>query len=78
MGHYITAEILAAVSHNLVLGETILDCSEAELEILPQDAKQKLALVQMGLSMAIEALHSEELTPWLDGETGNTLSVSAR
>jgi hypothetical protein len=76
MGHYITAELLAAVSHNLVLGATILDCSQTELSSLPQDAKQKLAIVQMGLSMAIDALQSAELSPWVEGEMGH-LSVSS-
>jgi hypothetical protein len=76
MGHYITAELLAAVSHNLVLGATILDCSQPELSTLPQDAKQKLAIVQMGLTMAIDALQSAELSPWVEGDLGH-LSVSS-
>jgi hypothetical protein len=78
MGNTVIAEILATVSHNLTVGSAILDCSLPELNMLPPDAQQKLILVQMGLSMAIDALNSEELSPWIEGEflSLNTLSAS--
>lgn len=78
MGHTVISEILATVSHNLAMGSTILDCSLPELNMLPADARQKLILVQMGLTMAIDALNSDELAPWVEGElcTLNSLSAS--
>jgi hypothetical protein len=68
MGSQIVSEILATVSHNLCVGATLLECIETEAQQLQPEARQKLALVHVGLAMALDALQSQELEPWIEGE----------
>ena len=76
MANHIVSEILSAVSHNLCVGATLLECIEAESEYLHPDAAQKLALVHVGLAMALDALQSTELEAWVEGEELNPNSFS--
>jgi hypothetical protein len=67
MANHLVSEILASVSHNLCMGATLLECIETESQSLPPDARQRLALVHVGLAMALDALQSNELEAWIDG-----------
>jgi predicted DNA-binding transcriptional regulator YafY len=55
------AEALAVALDNLNMTATILECTEAASEELSPEAQQRLNLVHLGLSMAIEAMDHEEL-----------------
>ncbi len=68
MGNHLVSEILATVSHNLCVGATLLECIETESRELQPEARRKLALVHVGLAMALDALQSQELEPWVEGE----------
>ncbi|HEY9827120.1 MAG TPA: hypothetical protein V6D19_16910 [Stenomitos sp.] len=68
MGNYLVSEILATVSHNLCIGATLLECVEGESKQLQPEVRQKLALVHVGLAMALDALQSSELQTCIDGE----------
>jgi hypothetical protein len=66
VGHHLISEILATVSHNLCVGATLLECVESEAQQLPSDFRSKLALVHVGLAMALDALQSTELQTCVD------------
>lgn len=68
MGSHLVSEILSTVSHNLCVGATLLECIETESQQLQPEARQKLALVHVGLAMALDALQSKELEFWVEGE----------
>ncbi len=68
MGNHLISEILATVSHNLCVGATLLECVESESQQLPSDVRRKLALVHVGLAMALDALQSTELQTCADCE----------
>jgi D-ribose pyranose/furanose isomerase RbsD len=55
------AEALAVTADNLSMTATILACTEEAAQELSQEARQRLSLVQMGLSMALQAMEHEEL-----------------
>jgi hypothetical protein len=55
------AEALAVTVDNLSMTATILACTEAAAEELSAEAKQRLQLVHLGLSMALQAMEYEEL-----------------
>ena len=55
------AEALAVTADNLSMTATILACTEEAAQELSQEARQRLNLVQMGLSMALQAMDHEEL-----------------
>jgi hypothetical protein len=55
------AEALAVALDNLNMTATILDCTQAASDELSLEAQQRLNLVQVGLSMALQALEHEEL-----------------
>ncbi|WP_404789960.1 hypothetical protein [Altericista sp. CCNU0014] len=55
------AEALAVTADNLSMTATILACTEAAAEELSEEARQRLSIVQMGLSMALRAMEHEEL-----------------
>jgi hypothetical protein len=55
------AEALAVTADNLSMTATILTCTEAAAQELSQEARQRLSIVQMGLSMALQAMEHEEL-----------------
>lgn len=68
MGNYLVSEILATVSHNLCVGATLLECLETESQQLQPEVRKKMALVHVGLAMALDALQSTELQTCIDGE----------
>jgi hypothetical protein len=68
VGNHLISEILATVSHNLCVGATLLECVESESQQLPPDVRSKLALVHVGLAMALDALQSTELQACADCE----------
>ena len=55
------AEALAVAFDNLNMTATILECSQAAAEDLSPEAQQRLNLVNLGLSMALQAMDHEEL-----------------
>jgi UDP-N-acetyl-D-mannosaminuronic acid transferase (WecB/TagA/CpsF family) len=55
------AEALAVAFDNLNMTATILECSEAAAEELSPEAQQRLNLVKISLSMALQAMENEEL-----------------
>jgi D-ribose pyranose/furanose isomerase RbsD len=55
------AEALAVTADNLSMTATILACTEEAAQELSQEARQRLSIVQMGLSMALQAMEHEEL-----------------
>jgi hypothetical protein len=55
------AEALAVAFDNLNMTATILECSQAAAEELSPEAQQRLSLVHIGLSMALQAMEHEEL-----------------
>jgi hypothetical protein len=55
------SEALAVAFDNLNMTTTILECSKAAAAELSPEAQQRLGLVQISLSMALEALEHEEL-----------------
>ncbi len=55
------AEALAVTADNLSMTATILACTEEAAQELSQEARQRLSLVQLGLSMALQAMEHEEL-----------------
>jgi hypothetical protein len=55
------AEALAVTADNLSMTATILACSEAAAQDLSPEARQRLSIVQMGLSMALQAMEHKEL-----------------
>ncbi len=71
MGNYLVSEILATVSHNLCVGATLLECVESEVQEMAPDVRQQMALVHVGLAMAMDALQSEPLQDWMEGEDLN-------
>ncbi|MCG9892235.1 MAG: hypothetical protein MH252_14320 [Thermosynechococcaceae cyanobacterium MS004] len=76
MANHLVSEILSTVSHNLCVGATLLECVETETQHLQPEARQKLALVHIGLAMALDALQSTELEAWIEGEEINPTSLS--
>lgn len=68
MGNYLISEMLATVSHNLCVGATLLECLETEAQELQPEVRQKMALVHVGLAMALDALQSPELQTCMDGD----------
>jgi len=57
----ILAEALAVTSDNLSLAKIMFDCTEDVTDELTAEARQRLGLVQTGLSMALEGLECDEL-----------------
>jgi hypothetical protein len=55
------AEALAVAADNLSMTATLLACSEDAAQDLSQEARQRLSVVRMGLSMALQAMEHEEL-----------------
>jgi hypothetical protein len=55
------AEALAIAFDNLNMTTAILDCSQAAAAELSPEAQQRLNLVKISLSMALQALEHEEL-----------------
>jgi hypothetical protein len=55
------AEALAVTADNLSMTATILVCAEDAAQELSPEARQRLSIVQMGLSMALQAMEHEEL-----------------
>jgi UDP-N-acetyl-D-mannosaminuronic acid transferase (WecB/TagA/CpsF family) len=55
------AEALAVAFDNLNMTATILECSEAAAEELSPEAQQRLNLVKISLSIALQAMENEEL-----------------
>lgn len=55
------AEALAVTADNLGMTATLLACTEDAAQELSQEARQRLSIVQMGLSMAMQAMEHEEL-----------------
>jgi hypothetical protein len=76
MANHLISEILSTVSHNLCVGATLLECIETESQVLQPEARQRLALVHVGLAMALDALQSTELEAWVDGGEMNPNSLS--
>jgi hypothetical protein len=76
MANHLVSEILSTVSHNLCVGATLLECIETESQSLPPEARQRLALVHVGLAMALDALQSTELEAWINGGEMNPNSLS--
>ncbi len=76
MASHLISEILSTVSHNLCVGATLLECIETESQTLQPEARQRLALVHVGLAMALDALQSTELEAWIDGGEMNPNSLS--
>jgi hypothetical protein len=76
MANHLVSEILSTVSHNLCVGATLLECIETESQYLQPEARQKLALVHVGLAMALDALQSTELEAWIEGGEMNSSSFS--
>jgi hypothetical protein len=76
MANHLISEILSTVSHNLCVGATLLECIETESQALQPEARQRLALVHVGLAMALDALQSTELEAWMGGGEMNPNSLS--
>lgn len=55
------SESLEVTFDNLTMASTILSCAEEAAEELNPEIRQRLALVHMGLAMAMQALESEDL-----------------
>jgi D-ribose pyranose/furanose isomerase RbsD len=55
------AEALAVTADNLNMTATILACAEEASQELSPEARQRLSIVQMGLSMALQAMEHDEL-----------------
>ncbi len=55
------AEALAVSFDNLNMTTVMLECSQAAAEELSLEAQQRLSLVRVSLSMAIQALEHDEL-----------------
>jgi hypothetical protein len=55
------AEALAIAFDNLNMTTAILDCSQTAAAELSPEAQQRLNLVKISLSMALQALEHEEL-----------------
>jgi hypothetical protein len=55
------AETLAVVFDNLNMTATLLECSQEVAVELSPEAQQRLNLVQISLSMALQAMEHEEL-----------------
>jgi hypothetical protein len=55
------SESLDVVFDNLDMASTILNCAEEAAADQNPDIHQRLALVHMGLAMAMQALESEDL-----------------
>jgi Flp pilus assembly protein TadB len=68
VGNHILSEILETVSHNLCVGATLLECLETESQNLQPEVRNKLALIHVGLALALDALQSTELQTCLDCE----------
>lgn len=69
MGNHLLSEILETVSHNLCVGATLLECVETESQSLQPEVRNKLALIHVGLALALDALQSTELQTCLDCES---------
>jgi hypothetical protein len=54
-------ESLEVVSDNLDMASAILDCAEEAAVDLDPEIHQRLALVHVGLAMAMQALESKDL-----------------
>jgi Flp pilus assembly protein TadB len=61
VGNQIVSEILETIAHNLCVGATLLECVESESQQLQPEVRNKLALIHVGLAMALDALQSTEL-----------------
>jgi hypothetical protein len=61
VGNQLVSEILETISHNLCVGATLLECVESESQQLEPEVRNKLALIHVGLAMALDALQSTEL-----------------
>ncbi|KAI9132006.1 hypothetical protein ON05_000335 [Acaryochloris sp. CCMEE 5410] len=57
----ILAEALAVTSDNLLLAKLMFDCASEATDELSLEARQRLGLVQAGLSLAFEGLECDEL-----------------
>ncbi len=55
------AETLAITVDNLGMTATLLACAEEAAEELSPEARQRLSLVHVALSMALQAMEHEEL-----------------
>jgi hypothetical protein len=55
------SESLEVVFDNLDMASAILDCAEEAAADLNPEIHQRLALVHVGLAMAMQALESEDL-----------------
>jgi hypothetical protein len=55
------AETLAITVDNLGMTATLLACAEEASEELSPEARQRLSLVHVALSMALQAMEHEEL-----------------
>jgi hypothetical protein len=55
------SEALEVTFDNLNMASTILACAEEAAEDLSPDIRQRLALVHVGLAMAMQALEEDEL-----------------
>lgn len=55
------SESLEVTFDNLNIASTILACAEEAAAELDPEIRQRLALVHMGLAMAMQALESEDL-----------------
>jgi hypothetical protein len=61
VGTHLVSEILETIAHNLCVGATLLECVESESQQLEPEVRNKLALIHVGLAMALDALQSTEL-----------------
>jgi hypothetical protein len=61
VGNHLVSEILETIAHNLCVGATLLECVESESQQLQPEVRTKLALIHVGLAMALDALQSTEL-----------------
>jgi hypothetical protein len=60
------AEALAVTVDNLSMSATILMCAEEAGAELSPEARQRLSLVQVALSMALQAMEHEELVQLME------------
>lgn len=56
------SETLAVTADNLQMTVEMLKCAKEASAELPEDAKQKLNLVHIGVALAVEALEDETLS----------------
>ncbi len=56
------SETLAVTADNLQMTVEMLKCAQEVAVELPEEAKQKLNLVHIGVALAIEALEDETLS----------------